>query len=194
MRLFLRHLITLCCVALAACQPAPKFTATDITGGKAIGGEFTLQDATGARRLSEFKGKAVLVFFGFTHCPDVCPTGLVDYANTLKKLGDKAKDVQVLFITVDPERDTPQRLAQYVQAFHPSFIGLSGDAAQIKTVADLHKVFYQKVNNASKASSASYSMDHTAAAYVYDKTGAIRLYVKQGQSAETLAKDLAQLL
>lgn len=185
-------LLLLTCALLLSCSAKPSFTATDITGAK-IGGNFSLLDGEKKpRTLNEFKGKAVAVFFGFTHCPDVCPTALAEYATVTKLLGDKGKDLQVIFITVDPQRDTPELVSKYAAAFNPSFLGLSGNASEIKAAADLFKAFYA-VNVNSKAP-ANYSVDHTAASYVFDKQGNIRLYMKQGQSVESMAKDIAQLL
>ena len=143
--------ILLACVvalALAACGKgaAPSFKSTDITGS-GIGGNFTLADPSGkARSLDEFRGKVVVVFFGYTQCPDVCPTTLADAAAALKDLGPQAGEVQVLFITVDPERDTAELLANYVPAFHPTFIGLRGSAEELQRVAKLFKVIYARSN------------------------------------------------
>jgi len=168
----------------------PKFKSTDITGS-GIGGELAMPDFTGKMRsLSEFEGKVVLVFFGYTQCPDVCPTTLTEAAEALKILGPKAKDVQVIFITVDPERDTPELLAQYVPAFHPSFIGLRGDAAQLDRVAKLFKIYYAK----SPSPGGDYTMDHSAAKFVFDKQGRIRLLVQHAAGPDVLAHDLGLLL
>lgn len=150
-----------------------------------------MPDFTGKMRsLGEFEGKVVLVFFGYTQCPDVCPTTLAEAAEALKKLGPKAKDVQVIFITVDPERDTPELLAQYVPAFHPSFVGLRGDAAQLDRVAKLFKIYYAK----SPSPGGDYTMDHSAAKFVFDKQGRIRLLVQHAAGSDVLAHDLGLLL
>lgn len=191
-RAFLGGLLAL---ALASCsdgKPAPSFQATDVTGA-ALGGEFTLNDPSGKpRKLSDFRGKAVVLFFGYTHCPDACPTTLSELAAAMKQLGARAKDVQVLFVTVDPERDTPALLAQYVPAFHPAFLGLTGTPAQIRAVADLFKVVYQKVPN--PADEKNYSVDHSAGSYIFDKTGKLRLFVTYGAGAAVYAHDLGLLL
>ena len=170
--------------------PAPKFKSTDITGSD-IGGDFAMPDFTGkVRNLAEFAGKVIMVFFGYTQCPDVCPTTLAEAAEALKKLGAKGISVQVIFVTVDPERDTPEVLAQYVPAFHPSFIGLRGDAAQLDRVARLYKIYYAK----SPTPGGDYTMDHSAAKFVLDTKGRIRLLVQHAAGADVLADDLGQLL
>lgn len=176
---------------LAACgDRAPSFKSSDITGMQ-IGGDLALTDHTGkARKLSDFKGKVVVVFFGYTQCPDVCPTTLSEVAAAMKELGPKAKDVQVLFVTVDPERDTQELLAQYVPAFDPSFLALRGSPAELETVAKQFKVFYQK----NPTPSGGYTMDHTAGSFVFDQQGRIRLLVSYGAGPRVFAHDLAQLL
>jgi len=154
--------------------------------------DFALTDHHGQlRRLSDFKGKAVVVFFGFTHCPDVCPTTMAEMANVMRQLGPLADRVQVLFITVDPERDTPELLAKYVPAFDPRFLGLVGDKAATEKVAKEFRVFYQKVPGKEPG---SYSMDHTAGSYVFDPQGRIRLFVRHGQGAAPIVHDLRLLL
>jgi protein SCO1/2 len=179
-------------VALAACQPqAPAFNNVDITGAQ-YAREFALTDHTGARRtLADYKGKVVVVFFGFTQCPDVCPTTLTDLAQVKQKLGPAGNDVQVLFITVDPERDTQAVLAQYVPGFDPSFVALRGDAAEIERAAKEFKVFYQKVPGKTPS---SYTMDHTAGSYVFDREGRVRLFLKHAQGVDAIAADLKRLL
>jgi protein SCO1/2 len=167
------------------------FKNTDITGLE-YAKDFALTDHNGkVRTLGDFKGKAVLVFFGFTHCPDVCPTTLAEMANVMKQLGPQADRLQVLFVTVDPERDTPALLSKYVPAFDPRFIGLTGDKAAIEKVAKEFKVFYQKVPGKEPG---SYSMDHTAGSYVFDPQGRIRLFVRHGQGADPIVSDLKILL
>lgn len=176
---------------LAGCKPAPVFLSTDITGA-AIGGPFALTDHTGKpRSLDDFKGKVVVLFFGFTHCPDACPTTLAELAGAMKTLGPAAKDVQVLFITVDPARDSQALLAQYVPAFHPSFIGLYGSEAQTRLVADRYKIFYQKTPGADEK---NYAVDHTSGSYIIDQQGALRLLVKYGAGAATFKHDIEMLL
>jgi protein SCO1 len=175
---------------LAACGGgAPKFKSTDITGadyGKAL----ELTDHMGKpRHLEDFRGKAVVLFFGFTHCPDVCPTTLVDVSSALKTLGPDANRVQVLFVTVDPERDTQDALAKYVTAFDPRFLGLRGDAAATQRAAKEFKIYYEK-----RKSGDSYSVDHSGQSYVLDPQGRLRLLVRPDRIAEDLPADLRTLL
>jgi protein SCO1/2 len=188
-----RSLVVLClAVALAACEPArPKFRSTDITGvdyGKSLA--LTAHDGK-PRTLADFRGKAVVLFFGFVHCPDVCPSTLAEMAGVMKALGDDAARVQVLFVTVDPERDTAEVLSKYVPAFHPSFLGLYGDAEATQRIAREFKIFYEK-----RAGSApgSYSVDHSAQSYVLDPLGRLRLFVRHERIAADLAADLRTLL
>lgn len=178
---------------LAGCdRGGPQFHNTDITGSGFAKDGFELTDHTGkARTLADYRGKVVVVFFGFTHCPDVCPTTLVEMAEALKLLGARADQVQVLFVTVDPERDTPEMLAKYVPAFDPSFVGLWGDPDTIARTAKSFKVFYQKTET---SSSGSYSIDHTAGSYVFDREGNLRLFTRHGGGAQKLADDLGLLL
>ena len=177
---------------LAGCGPkAPKFTGTDVTGSS-FGREFDLIDHNGQRRtLADFRGKVVVLFFGYTHCPDVCPTTMVELAQAMKELGPDAKRVQVLFVTVDPERDTRELLAQYVPAFDPSFLGLRGDADATARVTKEFKVLVQK--NAG-ASPGSYSVDHSAGTFIFDPQGRLRVYVSYGQSPEVFVHDIRALL
>ena len=189
-----RFLVTLLgCVIFTACtQPQLKFNNTDVSGS-GIGGEFALTDHMGQpRRLSDFKGKVVAVFFGFTRCPDVCPTNLAEWAEVMKRLGKDADQLQVLFVTLDPERDTQSLLAGYVPAFDRRFVGLyANDLAATKAVADQYKVFYAK---AASKDGKGYSIDHTAASFVIDAAGNTRLYVRHGQPLEGLLADIRQLL
>lgn len=180
------------CAALAACTPdGPKFQASDVTGAT-FGRNFNLTDATGKpRTLADYRGKAVVIFFGYTQCPDVCPTTLAELAEVMKRLGPDADRVQVLFVTIDPERDTPQLLAQYVPAFDPRFMGLRGDAAATEAVAKEFKIIYQKQPGATPG---SYTMDHSAGTYIFDPQGRLRLYVSYGQGPEVFAHDLRELL
>ena len=169
----------------------PSFQNTDVTGLQ-YAQDFALTDHTGKpRTLADFKGKVVLVFFGYTQCPDVCPTTMAELAGVMKELGPQADQVQVLFITVDPERDTQELLAQYVPAFDKRFLGLRGDAAATAKVAKEFKVFYAKVPGKEPG---SYSMDHTAGSYVFDKAGKVRLFLRHGQGAGPIVHDLRQLL
>jgi len=187
-----RFSLVLLAALLAACSPeAPKFRSTDISGAD-YGKELALTGHDGKRRsLADFLGKVVVLSFGFTHCPDVCPTMLADIAAVMKQLGSDAARVQVLFVTVDPERDTPDILANYVTAFDSSFIGLSGDAAATQRTAKEFKIFYQKVAGKTPT---SYTMDHTAGAYVFDKDGRVRLFIRHGSSVDDIVADLRQLL
>ncbi|MBV8658566.1 MAG: SCO family protein [Burkholderiales bacterium] len=180
---------------LAGCSKTPPlaFQGTDITDAP-LGGEFRLTDHTGKpRALSDFKGKVVVVFFGYTHCPDACPTTMSELAAAMKQLGDKAHDVQVLFISVDPERDTAALLAQYVPSFNPSFLGLLGTPTEIKTVVDQFKVMYQKVPIPG-GDGKNYSIDHSAGSYIFDKTGKIRIFVNYGAGSAVFAHDIGLLL
>ena len=177
---------------LAGCTPeGPKFRSTDVTGAD-FGRTFALTGHDGKpHTLADFRGKAVVVFFGYTHCPDVCPTTLADTAAALKSLGADAARVQVLFVTVDPERDTPQVLAQYVPAFNPSFLGLYGDAEATQRAAKEFRVFYAK--NAS-ATPGAYTVDHSAQCFVFDPQGRLRLLVRPERIPQDLAADLRTLL
>lgn len=180
--------------ALAGCQPAPPapaFQATDITGAE-FARDFRLTDHHGqTRSLADFRGKVVAVFFGYTHCPDVCPTTLSDFAAALQQLGPDADRVQVIFVTVDPERDTPELLREFVPAFNPGFLGMYGDAETLRRLARDYKVVYQKT--AVKAAD-DYLIDHSAGTYVYDPRGRLRLLMPYGSSPDTIAQDLKTLL
>jgi len=193
MRRAAAFVVALALLALAAgCSPeGPKFQASDITGSS-FGRDFALTDHTGKQRtLADYRGKAVVVFFGYTQCPDVCPTTLSALAEAMKKLGPDADRVQVLFVTVDPERDTPALLAEYVPAFDPRFAGLYGDAAATERVAKEFKVIYQKQPGATPG---SYTVDHSAGTYMFDPQGRLRVYVSHGQGPEVFAHDLRELL
>ncbi len=178
-------------LALAGCSASgPSFKNTDITGAD-YGKEFTLTDPSGkTRTLAEFRGKVVVMFFGYTRCPDVCPTTLAELKAVKEQLGEDGKRLQVLFVTVDPQRDTPKLLAEYVPAFDPSFLGLYGDAAATAKIAKDFRVFYQKVPG---KTSDSYTVDHTAGSYVFDPQGRLRLFVRHGNAAN-LAADIRTLL
>ena len=186
--------ITTCSLLLAAavaagCDRGPRFKSTDITGAD-YGKTLELTDHTGRpRTLDDFRGKAVVLFFGFTHCPDVCPTTLADASQALKALGGDAKRVQVLFVTVDPERDTRDVLGRYVSAFDPGFIGLFGDAAATQRAAKEFKVYYEKRKTAE-----GYSVDHSGQTYVIDPKGRLRLFVRHDRIRADLPDDLRVLL
>jgi protein SCO1/2 len=188
----IRVLVAALILLLAACTSGgPSFKASDVTGSS-FGRDFELKDPLGkTRHLADFKGKAVVLFFGYTQCPDVCPTTLAALAEAMKRLGPDADRVQVLFVTVDPERDTPQLLAQYVPAFDPRFLGLYGDADATSRTAKEFKVIYQKVPGASPG---TYTMDHSAGTYVFDPQGRLRLYVANGQGPDVFVHDLRELL
>ena len=178
---------------LAACQPdKPQFKAIDITGADYAQG-FQLTDFNGQpRSLADYKGKVVVVFFGFTQCPDVCPTTMNEMAQVKKLLGTDGDKLQVVFISIDPERDTPEVLKAYMGSFDPSFAGLyaaSPDA--LAALAKDFKIYYKKVDGKTPT---SYSMDHTAASYVYDPQGRLRLYARYGMGAQEMADDIRLLL
>lgn len=178
---------------LAGCSAPerPQFRSTDITGAD-YAKDFALKDPSGQlRHLADFKGKVVTVFFGYTHCPDVCPTTLATMAEVVRKLGPEGNRVQVIFVTVDPERDTPELLKQYVPAFHPGFLGLSADPATTAAVARDFKVFFKKQGD---VAGGNYTVDHSAGTYVFDPQGRLRLYVKHGEAADVIAADIRQLL
>jgi protein SCO1/2 len=177
---------------LVACSPSqPSFQNTDITGAE-FGRELKLADHNGKpRTLDDFKGKVVALFFGFTHCPDVCPTTLATLREVKEKLGPDGDKLQVVFVTVDPERDTPELLAKYVTAFDPAFIGLSGSPEAIAQTAKAFKVYYQKVPGKTPD---TYTMDHTASTYVYDPQGRLRLFVRHGQAVDPIVADVKALL
>ena len=182
--------ITICSLALAACDAGgPSFKSTDITGadyGKAL----ALTDHTGKpRRLEDFRGKAVVLFFGFTQCPDVCPTTLTEISQALKKLGADADRVQVVMVSVDPERDTPQILGEYMAAFDKRFVGLRGDLEATRTVAKEFKIYFEKRKQGS-----SYTVDHSAQSYVLDTQGRLRLLVRHDRIGQDLADDLREIL
>ncbi len=184
-------------VALFGCgdkgvQPKPQvFSNTDLTG-LPYAKDFALNDHHGKpRTLADFKGRAVVVFFGYTQCPDVCPTTMAEMSAVMQALGPQADKVQVLFVTVDPERDTPELLSKYVPAFDARFLGMYGDAAATATVAKDFKIFYLKQPGKTPG---SYTMDHTAGSYVFDPQGRIRLFIRHGQGAEPIVHDLKLLL
>jgi len=178
---------------LGACgrEAKPSFHAIDITGAD-YATELNLPDADGKERhLADFKGKIAVVFFGYTQCPDVCPTTMLELAQVKKALGTDGDRVQGIFVTIDPERDTPQLLKAYVGNFDPSFIALRGSPEQTKAAAKNFKVFYAKVPG---QTAGSYTMDHTAGSYVFDTQGRVRLFTHYGSGADALTSDLRQLL
>lgn len=177
---------------LAGCHAGQAgFQSTDITGAD-FGKAFNLTDHNGKpRSLADFRGQVVVLFFGFTHCPDVCPTTLAELAGAVKKLGPAGQEVQVLLVTVDPQRDTPELLAKYVTAFDSRFLALRGSADETARVAKEFKVIYQKVAG---PGAENYAMDHSAGSYVFDRQGRLRLYVGYGRGADVFAHDIDLLL
>lgn len=183
----------LAALLLAGCDAAlnqPAFQLTDLTGAD-FGRSLQLTDHNGKpRTLDDFKGKVVAIFFGYTYCPDVCPTTMGELAMVMNELGKDADRVQVLFITVDPERDTPALLSSYVPAFHPSFLGLYGDADATLRTAKEFKIFFQK----QPLKGGGYTVDHSAGTYIYDASGRLRLFAAYGQGAPKLLHDIRILL
>ena len=171
--------------------PQPGFKNTDVTGADCCK-DFRLTDHNGkVRTLADFRGKAVVMFFGYTQCPDVCPTTMLEMKAVLQQLGADAQRVQVLFVTVDPERDTRELLSSYVPAFDPSFLGLYGDMETTAKTAKEFRVFYQKQPGSTPS---SYTVDHTAGSYVFDPQGRVRLFVRHGDGGANLVADLRTLL
>jgi len=177
---------------LAGCErtaPAPRFHASDVTG-KYPAADFHLTDHNGKpRSLGDFRGKVVVMFFGYTHCPDVCPTTLAGLAQTMRLLGKDANRVQVLFVTIDPERDTRELLAKFVPAFDPSFLGLYGDVQATAEAARNFRVDYQK-----HMTKSGYTMDHSTFSYLIDTEGKLRLLAGDREPADWLAQDIRLLL
>ena len=191
----MKKILWLILLLLSACgadnKPETPLFGTDITGAD-FAKDFSLRDHDGQQReLKDYLGKTVVMFFGYTHCPDVCPTTMADMAKTMKLLGEQANQVQVIFITLDPERDTQEVLAKYVPSFDKRFVGLYGNAAQTAETAKTYKVFYEKQAVAGKS---GYTIDHSAGSYVYDKEGKIRIYFKYGQKPNEMASDLKQMM
>jgi protein SCO1/2 len=179
-------------LALGACgrTEAPKFELTDITGAD-FGKALDLTDHNGQRRtLADFRGKVVVIFFGFTHCPDVCPTTMLELSQVAKALGPDAGKMQVLFVTVDPERDTPEVLRQYIPSFNPAFLGLYGSAEETARAAKEFKVYFHK----QPQRGGDYTVDHTAGTYVLDPNGRLRLFAQYGAGAQAFLHDIRVLL
>ena len=175
----------------SAAPVAGSFNSIDLTGAPYAQG-FSLPDYDGKLRdLKEFKGKVVVVFFGFTHCPDVCPTTMAEIKEVKRLLGAQGDKLQGIFITLDPERDTAAMLKPYVQTFDPSFLGLIGTPEQTAQLAKDFRIYYKKVAG---SSAQDYSLDHTAASFVYDTQGRLRLYTRYNSGAEKLAADIQKLL
>ena len=178
-------------LALIACSgDAPQFRNSNITGSN-FGHGFDLMDHTGQRRtLADFKGKAVSIFFGYVNCPDVCPTNLITMREVMEKLGPDAARLQVLFVTVDPERDTAELLSRYVPAFDERFLGLYGTLEETVAVAKDFKVVYRKSGDLN----GHYTVDHSAGTYIFDPAGKLRLYVRHGETSDNIAHDVKMLL
>ena len=178
---------------LAACQPdKPQFKAIDITGADYAQG-FQLTDFNGQpRSLADYKGKVVVVFFGFTQCPDVCPTTMNEMAQVKKLLGTDGDKLQVVFISIDPERDTPEVLKAYMGSFDPGFLGLYAASPEaLAALAKDYKIYFKKVDGKTPT---SYSMDHSAQSYIYDPQGRLRLYSRYGSDPKLVAEDIKLLL
>lgn len=174
-----------------AAETPEKFVGADLTGLE-YGKDFTLTDHHGqVRHLSDFKGKAVLIFFGYTQCPDVCPTTMTEMAAVMQQLGTQAERVQVIFVTIDPERDTQALLAAYVPTFDKRFLGMYGDKTATEKVARDFKVFYQKIEGRDPG---NYTMDHTAGSYVFDPQGRVRVFLRNGQPVADVVHDLKIVL
>ncbi len=177
---------------LASCsENKPAFSAIDITGAD-YARDFALTDHNGkARSLKDFTGKVVVLFFGYTQCPDVCPTTMLELVETKKMLGPQGDRVQGLFVTLDPPRDMPAVLKAYMENFDPSFLALYTTPEKLEALAKEYKVYYKKVDG---PTSTSYTLDHSAGSYIYDPQGKLRLYTRYGSGAAPLAADIKLLL
>lgn len=191
MHLFAATLLSLCVLFLSGCNDAtPQFKGSDITGTQ-LGKELALTGTDGKPyTLDTLKGKVTVVLFGFTQCPDVCPTSLAELTQVMKLLGDGAKRVQVVLITVDPERDSLEVLRAYVSGFGPQFVGLTGTLEQTKKTAASFKVYYAKTAGAN----GNYSMDHSASFYLMDAKGESRVLLNNSIGAAAIAHDIQRLL
>ena len=178
-------------LGLAACAPKEAFKSIDITGAN-YARDFELPDTEGKlRRLADFKGKVVVLFFGYTQCPDVCPTTLQELTQARQLMGPLGDRVQGIFVTIDPERDTPEMLRNYMQSFDPGYVALVPNAQQLEQAAKDFKVYYKK---AAGKTPTSYTMEHTAASFIFDPQGRVRLFTRYGLGAQALADDLKLLL
>jgi protein SCO1/2 len=194
-----RHLVSLalCSALLSACSDKPAdatasgFSGIDITGADYATG-FSLTDHNGQpRTLADFKGQVVVIFFGFTQCPDVCPTSMTELAQARQLLGPQGEKLQGLFVSIDPERDTPEVMKAYMASFDPSFLALYAAPDQLPALAKSFRIYYKKVAGPTPT---SYTMDHSAGSYVYDTQGRVRLYHRYGSGAPALAGDVKKLL
>jgi protein SCO1 len=190
-RFFLMLLFFLMTACTADKQADANFFGTNISETQ-FDRHWTLTDQRGSERnLDDFLGKVVVVFFGYTRCPDVCPTTMADFAKVMKMLGDRSSEVQVIFVTLDPRRDTQALLLNYVNSFDKHFVALRGSPEQIEKVAKIYKVFYEKQ---AELGNVNYSIDHSAGSYVFDKKGKVRIYLKYGQKPVEIVSDLMQIL
>jgi protein SCO1/2 len=185
-------LLSASALALSACsKDAPQFTGIDITGADYATG-FALTDHNGqARSLADFKGKVAMVFFGFIQCPDVCPTSMAEMAQVKQMLGAEGDRFQGLFVSIDPERDTPEIMKEYMAAFDPSFLALHTKPDELPALAKSFKIYYKKVPG---STSENYTMDHSAGSYIFDPQGRVRLYNRYGTGVQALADDVKKLL
>lgn len=184
-------IILLACGLLACGPGAPPFSSTDITGAS-FGRDFALTDHHGQRRtLADFRGRAVVIFFGYTHCPDVCPTAMERFNQVLQRMAGDAARVQVLFVTLDPERDTREVLAKYVPFFNPGFLGLVGSVDEVAATAKEFRVYFSK---RTATGAGGYTVDHWAGAYAFDPAGRLRLYIAPETPIDAVAGDLRRLL
>ncbi len=192
MKSMLRLALLLALAALSACEKPVSFHSVDVTGIQGYGNDFRLVDHTGkARSMADFRGKTVLMFFGFVQCPDVCPTTLSDLKKVMANLGPDADKFQVLFITVDPARDTEQVLSKYVAAFHPSFIALRGDREATNKVTRDFKIVAQIQEGQTPE---TYTVNHSSNSLVFDPQGRLRLIVAYGMDVEKLTSDIQLLI
>lgn len=195
-----RVILAAIALALAGCgeradAPSSPYHSVDIRAVE-WGRDFQLIDHNGhSRSLADFRGKVVMMFFGFTNCPDVCPTTMADMAQVVRQLGEEGERVQGLLVTVDPARDTPEALARYATAFHPGFLGLRGDDATTKALAGEFKAFYaERQPQYGHGLDHHYMVDHTRAIYVFDRTGKLRLLMTSGRTVDQMTADVALLL
>jgi len=189
-RVFLRASLACCALPLAGCSgDGPRFHNIDISGAS-YGRDFELLDPDGnTRRLADFRGKAVMLFFGFIYCPDVCPTALLRAAAVRRLLGTDGERLQIIFVTLDPERDLPEILREYSAVFEADVLGLYATPEKIRETADAFRIYFRKV-----PTGGGYTIDHTATSYVYDPEGRLRLAVPHKSTAESIASDVALLL
>ena len=180
-------------VLLSGCNSKvePEFLSTNITNAS-FGKDFKLSDHNGViRSLTDFRSKVVVLFFGYTNCPDICPSIMGKLSSAIKNLGNDSKHVQVLFISVDPEHDTPSLLKQYVSTFNPTFLGLSGDLQTTRNIAKEFKIAFQKQTGTTQD---SYIMDHSTGIYIFDPKGRLRLYVNSDTDIDIISHDISELL